>query len=78
MKRILPLVVAALFVLVALFCMVGCAGAPIGVEICVMHPEYGKICGTLKDGQVTITADVDLPPDVYAKIEDQIRRLGGN
>jgi hypothetical protein len=56
----------------------GCAGAPFVVEICVVHPEYGKICGTLKDGQVTITADVDLPPEVYAKVEDQIRKLAGD
>lgn len=56
----------------------GCSSIPVGVEICVMHPEYGKVCGKLENGKVTVTADVELPPELQSKIEDQIRKLGGS
>lgn len=54
----------------------GCAAGP-AVEICVVHPEYGRICGTYRNGQVTIKADVDLPPELEARIAEKIRGLAG-
>lgn len=46
------------------------------VEICVYSKPYGKICGSLVNGQVKISADVDLPPELRTEIEERIRQLG--
>lgn len=70
----LALLIAVVF-LAGILTLSGCAGVPINVEVCIMHPTYGKICGTLKGGEVTLTADVELPHDVEARIKEQIKDL---
>lgn len=56
----------------------GCAGGiPVKVEVCVMHETYGKICASYVDGAVEIRADAELPPELTASIEEQIRKLAG-
>jgi hypothetical protein len=84
MKRLAWCVALMVFILAAEFSTVlivgGCAGGvpkiPVAVEVCLVDPEYGKICGSYVDGKFKISADVTLPEEIRSKYEDKIKALG--
>lgn len=74
-KKTLPLLPLLLLV-PALALLASCSGVPVAVEACIIDPEYGRVCVTYVKGQpITIKADVELPPEARARIEDAVRKL---
>lgn len=47
------------------------------VEVCIMDPTYGKICGSYKGGEFKITADVELPEALQGSIKKKLQELAG-
>ena len=73
MKRnALPLIVAALFIIVACFCLLGCGTT---IEACYIHPDYGQVC-VKYDGKLHVRADISADPAKLAEVKEWLRAQG--